>query len=244
MNDKASLELMDEHGVGYSVRGLVRQMRDNGNSWKQVSLFLRIPPCAAICAILSSWVVSDAKSDALAQRSPRQSRAPSVAGINCWTLWAMDCKPADATRLALLSGTLERALGRAPTTPPIRSRTRQAWSLHPQETRSKNAKNLAAPTSLTCPELPGACGNHPGLVVGSSNRNAFAQVEGHDLAVTAPSCGMPAILSCTAAACSAAGKPVAVAAAFFELVRSAWHCCWVRAPAAEGAEHVPGESPR
>lgn len=35
MNDKASLELMDEHGVGYSVRGLVRQMKDNGNAWQQ-----------------------------------------------------------------------------------------------------------------------------------------------------------------------------------------------------------------
>lgn len=137
------------------------------------------------------------------------------------------------------------SLGRAPTTPPIRSRRRQArFLLYPQNTWNKNAKKLAAPTSLSCPELLGACGNPPGLVVGASNRIAFAQVENHGLAVTAPSCGMLAMLSCIAAACSAAGKPVAVAAPVFELVWSAWRCCWVKAPAAEGAEHGLGGNPR
>lgn len=35
-NDKASLALMDEHGVGYSLRGLVAQMKESGGVWKQV----------------------------------------------------------------------------------------------------------------------------------------------------------------------------------------------------------------
>ncbi len=35
-NDKESLALMDEHGVGYSMRGLVAQMKDAGGMWKQV----------------------------------------------------------------------------------------------------------------------------------------------------------------------------------------------------------------
>ena len=35
-NDKESLALMDEHGVGYSLTGLIAQMRDTGKVWKQV----------------------------------------------------------------------------------------------------------------------------------------------------------------------------------------------------------------
>lgn len=108
MNDKASLELMDEHGVGYSVRGLVRQMRDNGNTWKQVSPLSRIPPCLAICASFIPGFALYLTSDALSQCSPCQSSAPSVAGITCRTLRALNSKPAGATRLALLSDTLER----------------------------------------------------------------------------------------------------------------------------------------
>ena len=36
-NDKESLALMDDHGVGYSLRGLVAQMKDNGGVWQQVN---------------------------------------------------------------------------------------------------------------------------------------------------------------------------------------------------------------
>ena len=35
-NDKESLALMDDHGVGYSLRGLVAQIKDNGGVWQQV----------------------------------------------------------------------------------------------------------------------------------------------------------------------------------------------------------------
>jgi len=35
-NDKESLALMDEHGVGYSLRGLVAQTKESGGVWKQV----------------------------------------------------------------------------------------------------------------------------------------------------------------------------------------------------------------
>ena len=35
-NDKESLALMDDHGVGYSLRGLVAQMKENGGVWQQV----------------------------------------------------------------------------------------------------------------------------------------------------------------------------------------------------------------
>ena len=35
-NDKESLALMDEHGVGYSLTGLIAQMRDTDKVWKQV----------------------------------------------------------------------------------------------------------------------------------------------------------------------------------------------------------------
>lgn len=35
-NDPDSLQLMEEHGVGYSTTGLVAQMRETGNTWKQV----------------------------------------------------------------------------------------------------------------------------------------------------------------------------------------------------------------
>ena len=34
-NDPESLQLMEEHGVGYSTSGLVAQMREQGNTWKQ-----------------------------------------------------------------------------------------------------------------------------------------------------------------------------------------------------------------
>lgn len=35
-NDPSSLQLMEEHGVGYSSTGLVAQMRERGNVWQQV----------------------------------------------------------------------------------------------------------------------------------------------------------------------------------------------------------------
>ena len=35
-NDKESLALMDEHGVGYSLTGLIAQMRDTNKVWQQV----------------------------------------------------------------------------------------------------------------------------------------------------------------------------------------------------------------
>ena len=34
-NDPESLDLMEEHGVGYSTSGLVAQMKEQGNEWKQ-----------------------------------------------------------------------------------------------------------------------------------------------------------------------------------------------------------------
>ena len=44
-NDKDSLALMEEHGVGYSTTGLVAQMRENGNLWqfRRVDAFDRQP---------------------------------------------------------------------------------------------------------------------------------------------------------------------------------------------------------
>lgn len=35
-NDQESLDLMDVHGVGYSSRGLIAQMRESGRVWQQV----------------------------------------------------------------------------------------------------------------------------------------------------------------------------------------------------------------
>ncbi len=34
-NDKDSLALMEEHGVGYSSTGLIARMRKNGNVWQE-----------------------------------------------------------------------------------------------------------------------------------------------------------------------------------------------------------------
>lgn len=34
-NDKESLALMEEHGVGYSSTGLIARMRQNGNTWQE-----------------------------------------------------------------------------------------------------------------------------------------------------------------------------------------------------------------
>jgi hypothetical protein len=35
VDDKESLELMEEHGVGYSSTGLIARMRANGNTWQE-----------------------------------------------------------------------------------------------------------------------------------------------------------------------------------------------------------------
>jgi hypothetical protein len=49
-NDKESLALMDDHGVGYSLRGLVAQMKDNGGVWQQVNTAVkRGVASAAMC---------------------------------------------------------------------------------------------------------------------------------------------------------------------------------------------------
>jgi len=41
-NDKESLALMDEHGVGYSLTGLIAQMRDTDKTWQQVGRWCSI----------------------------------------------------------------------------------------------------------------------------------------------------------------------------------------------------------
>lgn len=48
-NDKVSDALMEEHGVGYSSRGLVAQMRENGNTWTQGDVFVRLAQAYGYC---------------------------------------------------------------------------------------------------------------------------------------------------------------------------------------------------
>lgn len=48
-NDKESLALMDDHGVGYSLRGLVAQMKDNGGVWQQVRITVNAMLPASSC---------------------------------------------------------------------------------------------------------------------------------------------------------------------------------------------------
>jgi 4-hydroxy-3-methylbut-2-enyl diphosphate reductase len=48
-NDKTSDVLMETHGVGYSSRGLVAQMRDNGNAWQQGDVTVRLAASYGYC---------------------------------------------------------------------------------------------------------------------------------------------------------------------------------------------------
>lgn len=48
-NDPDSLALMEEHGVGYSTSGLVAQMRENGNEWKQGEVTVKLAEAYGFC---------------------------------------------------------------------------------------------------------------------------------------------------------------------------------------------------
>lgn len=48
-NDPDSLNLMEEHGVGYSTSGLVAQMRETGNVWKQGEVTVRLAEAYGFC---------------------------------------------------------------------------------------------------------------------------------------------------------------------------------------------------
>jgi 4-hydroxy-3-methylbut-2-enyl diphosphate reductase len=48
-NDAESLELMEEHGVGYSSSGLVAQMKEQGNVWKQGDVTVRLAEAYGYC---------------------------------------------------------------------------------------------------------------------------------------------------------------------------------------------------
>lgn len=48
-NDPASLELMEEHGVGYSTSGLVAQMREQNNLWKQGDVTVKLAEAYGFC---------------------------------------------------------------------------------------------------------------------------------------------------------------------------------------------------
>ena len=48
-NDTESLELMEEHGVGYSTSGLVAQMKEEGNVWKQGNVTVRLAEAYGYC---------------------------------------------------------------------------------------------------------------------------------------------------------------------------------------------------
>ncbi|EFJ51887.1 4-hydroxy-3-methylbut-2-enyl diphosphate reductase chloroplast precursor [Volvox carteri f. nagariensis] len=48
-NDPVSQQLMDEHGVGYSTNGLVAQMRNDGNIWKQGTVTVKLAKAYGYC---------------------------------------------------------------------------------------------------------------------------------------------------------------------------------------------------
>lgn len=48
-NDPDSLSLMEEHGVGYSTTGLVAQMRETGNAWKQGDVSVKLAEAYGYC---------------------------------------------------------------------------------------------------------------------------------------------------------------------------------------------------
>jgi 4-hydroxy-3-methylbut-2-enyl diphosphate reductase len=48
-NDPDSLALMEEHGVGYSTTGLVAQMREAGNTWRQGEVTVRLAEAYGFC---------------------------------------------------------------------------------------------------------------------------------------------------------------------------------------------------
>lgn len=48
-NDADSQTLMDQHGVGYSLTGLVAQMRENGNVWKQGEITVKLADAYGYC---------------------------------------------------------------------------------------------------------------------------------------------------------------------------------------------------
>lgn len=49
INDPVSLGLMEEHGVGYSSMGLVAQMREQGNVWKQGDVTVKLAEAYGYC---------------------------------------------------------------------------------------------------------------------------------------------------------------------------------------------------
>lgn len=48
-NDPDSLSLMEEHGVGYSTTGLIAQMREQGNEWKQGEVTVKLAEAYGFC---------------------------------------------------------------------------------------------------------------------------------------------------------------------------------------------------
>ena len=48
-NDPTSLQLMEDHGVGYSTTGLVAQMREQGNIWKQGDVIIELAEAYGYC---------------------------------------------------------------------------------------------------------------------------------------------------------------------------------------------------
>lgn len=48
-NDAESLELMEDHGVGYSSTGLVAQMKEQGNVWKHGDVTVRLAEAYGYC---------------------------------------------------------------------------------------------------------------------------------------------------------------------------------------------------
>jgi 4-hydroxy-3-methylbut-2-enyl diphosphate reductase len=48
-NEEKSQNLMEEHGVGYSSRGLVAQMREQGNSWQQGDVKVKLAAAYGYC---------------------------------------------------------------------------------------------------------------------------------------------------------------------------------------------------
>lgn len=49
INDPDSLELMEDHGVGYSTSGLVAQMREQGNVWVQGDITVKLAEAYGYC---------------------------------------------------------------------------------------------------------------------------------------------------------------------------------------------------
>jgi 4-hydroxy-3-methylbut-2-enyl diphosphate reductase len=48
-NDPDSLSLMEDHGVGYSTTGLIAQMREQGNEWKQGEVTVKLAEAYGFC---------------------------------------------------------------------------------------------------------------------------------------------------------------------------------------------------